>query len=492
MRYRIMDLIRQGTSAALLLGGFALGTSSLALAEDGNAPQNGPAFYQPGNARPSDHNEVYRQAGARLNMQRQQHMAQHRFIAMQQGQAPAPPDVPAGEAQAPAPPADNAAAKEGDKPAAPAAAPAEEKKEEPWSIVSLFDDDAGGNWMKDNGYIMGGWLAAGYSNHPDGSFTGNGPFVNQREFASFNLNQGYLFFGKVADGVKNGVDWGFRADINYGVDGNDMQAFGNNPGRWDYLNGWDHGIYEWAMPQLYGEIAMDTVSLKLGHFYTPHGYEVVTTPDNFFFSKQITFYNSEPFTHTGAMANWKAADEISFMAGWVLGWDTGFDQFRNGNMGMFGVTYNPSDKTSLVYTVGFGNFGWRGTGSINSAIVSHKWTDKLQSVHQFDVLQTNNGTDFLTSGIAGDSTGQINYLFYDLSETLRLGLRQEWYKADGASYNTITYGVNIKPTQNLVIRPEMRHNFGNTPAGAPGTITNNINDVFGHNDVFGVDVIVKF
>ena len=64
-------------------------------------------------------------------------------------------------------------------------------------------------------------------------------------------------------------------------------------------NGFDHGIYAWALPQAYAELADCDVSVKLGHFYTPVGYEVVTSPDNFFYSHAFTMYNSEPFTHTG-------------------------------------------------------------------------------------------------------------------------------------------------------------------------------------------------
>jgi hypothetical protein len=329
--------------------------------------------------------------------------------------------------------------------------------------------------------------------------------LSQREHNKFNLNQFYLYSAKVADGTK-GFDWGYRADFMYGVDGNEAQSFGNiNGGRWDYLNGWggpnglvpepnQHGPYEYALPQLYGELAMGDLSVKLGRFYTPHGYEVVTSPDNFFLSRQITFYNSEPFTHTGVMSNYKVNDKLVVMAGWSLGWDTGFYQFNGGSMGMVGAAYTVSDKTTLVYTVGFGDFGWRGNGAINSCILSHKFTDKLMWVSQLDVLQTqsvpNGGGSFLASGVAGDSTGYINYLFYEINEKWKVGSRYEWYKADGVSYNTFTYGVNYKPTANLTIRPEMRHMWANDPVGSaavPG-----IQSIYGGADIFGIDAIFKF
>jgi hypothetical protein len=41
---------------------------------------------------------------------------------------------------------------------------------------------------------------------------------------------------------------------------------------------------------------------------------------------------------------------------------------------------------------------------------------------------------------------------------LALGIRSEWYKADGTSYYTNTFGVNVKPHANLIFRPEVRIN----------------------------------
>jgi hypothetical protein len=127
-----------------------------------------------------------------------------------------------------------------------------------------------------NGITFGGWTQFGYQDGPDGAFTGNGAFNNvnfgagfnnAREWNRFNLNQQGLYLGKVADGSK-GTDWGFRAEMIYGVDGNEAQSFGNNAGRYDFVNGWDHGIYEWALPQLYAELAVGDHTIKAGHFYT--------------------------------------------------------------------------------------------------------------------------------------------------------------------------------------------------------------------------------
>ena len=498
---RISDLIRRTAGALLLLGSVGVSTDTLTLAEDANCATPAQA------CTPVCSDDVYKRAGERL--------AQH---LQQMGSCSAPCAAGCGAA---APGCANGATGCANGASAGCLSDGCEKNSclfgglfgcddkplgEPKLLVDCFTDECGNNCLKDKGMTIGGWMQWGYQNGPDGAFTGNGPYITQRgEWNKLNLNQMYLYAAKVADGTK-GFDLGYRVDGLFGVDGNEAQSFGKidktgtgHHSNFDYLNGWGgpgdsrtHGPYEWAMPQLYGEVAMGNLSVKVGHFYTPIGYEVVTSPDNFFLSRQITFYNSEPFTHTGTLGTYKVNDKLTVIGGWVLGMDTGFYQWQQGSSGISGFTYAFTDKTTLTYAGIYGNLGWRGIGSINSAILSHKWTDKLMSVHQFDVLASNYGTNFAgASGIPGDSTGLINYLFYDINTRLKAGVRQEWFKADGISYNTITYGINYKPTANTVIRPEMRHLFSNvgTLAAPPSAGFSNL---YGGSNVFGIDFIYKF
>lgn len=505
---RISELIRRSAGALLLLGSVGVSSDSLTFAQDANCATPQPCT-------PACSDDVYKKAGERLAQHLQQMGSCSAPCAASCGAGAACGSAPAGCGNVGQPGCLSDGCEKGSCLFGGLFSHGdgceEEKLGEPWLLVDHFTDECGKNCFKDNGITIGGWMQWGYQNNPDGSFTGDGPAayapvatpkgtIGDHEWNNFNLNQMYLFIAKVADGSK-GFDYGYRADLLYGVDGNEAQSFGaydtagtphGGPGRWDFLNGWDHGSYEWAMPQLYGEVAMGNLSVKAGHFYTPIGYEVVTSPDNFFLSRQITFYNSEPFTHTGALATYKVNDKLTVIGGWTLGMDTGFYQFQNGNSGIGGFTYTFNDKTTLTYAGIYGNLGWRGIGAINSAILSHKWTDKLMSVHQFDVLSSNYGTSFTGAGIAGDSTGQINYLFYEFNPKWKAGVRQEWYKADGVSYNTITYGVNYKPTANTVIRPEMRHNFANSASGPAGSVAQSVNRIYGGNDIFGIDFIFKF
>jgi hypothetical protein len=157
--------------------------------------------------------------------------------------------------------------------------------------------------------------------------------------------------------------------------------------------------------------------------------------------------------------------------------DTGFDRFQGGSSWLGGFIYTLSESTTFTYLSTVGNFGLRGDGAINSFILSQNWDDNWQTVHQFDTLGTNGASDFgydfgNGTATADNSTGLINYVFYTINDKVKAGARQEWYKADGTSYNTMTYGVNITPMDKLVIRPEVRHMWapGATGAGGAGQL----------------------
>src|SRR5690606_21833194 len=122
-----------------------------------------------------------------------------------------------------------------------------------------------------------------------------------------------------------------------------------DPGHWDYLNGWDHGYYGWAMPQLYAEVAYGDLSVIAGHFYTLLGYEVVPATGNFFYSHAFTMYNSEAFTHTGVLATYSASDNLTLYGGWTLGWDTGFNQFGGGSSFLGGASVGITDDATITY-----------------------------------------------------------------------------------------------------------------------------------------------
>ena len=346
---------------------------------------------------------------------------------------------------------------------------------DPWTLQGALcpsDDccDAESPWN------FGGWVQFGYHSDSTGLF-------NSRP-GQFQNHQSWVYLERVADG-SNGIGLGGRVDFMYGQDAGDTQAFGNPPGSWDYLNGWDRGAqYGFAMPQLYAEVAIgENLSIIAGHFYTLLGYEVVTAPDNFFYSHAFTMYNSEAFTHTGVLATYAASDNLTLYAGWTLGWDTGFDQYdlfgQEGSSFLGGFSVGVGDNASFTYITTFGDFGAIGDGYSHSMVLDVAVSDNLNYVVQSDVLQTD------ALGLADIETVGINqYLFYTLSDRIAVGGRAEWWKADSDSIYAVTGGVNIRPTANLVVRPEVRYEWD--PGQTNGILVED------ENTIFGIDAIVTF
>ena len=340
----------------------------------------------------------------------------------------------------------------------------------------------------------GGWLSAGF-------YTNNDPLsFNDNDLLSFwdnpndlNLDQQWFFVEKLAK--SDGGNWavGYRVDVVYGVDAQKTQAFGNSgfPNPQGYDNGWDNGKYGWAAPQAYVEVAKGDLSIKAGHFFTPLGYEVIPKTGNFFYSHSLTMFNSEPFTHTGALATYKADDTLTYYAGWTAGWDTGYDQFGNGSNFLGGFTKALNDSVKYTYLCTAGDLGWRGDGYSHSNVVDCTLSSKWQYVFQSDLLHASANANQTTTPNAL-SYGANNYLFYTINDCWKWGTRAEWWKSNTvtgemSSFQEVATGLNYKATANLLIRPEMKFNW----TGSEATVEAAQGGEFSH-AIFGMDAIYTF
>ena len=302
------------------------------------------------------------------------------------------------------------------------------------------------------GWDVGGWSTVGYHSHR-----------NPNSFNTYDgrvqLAQQWLYAEKIADG-SNGIGFGGRIDYVYGTDAPDTQAFGT-PGRWD--DSWENGSqYGHALPQLYFEVAAGDLSVKLGKFYTIIGNEVVQSPANFFYSRQFTFYNAEPFTHTGAVATYSVNEDTDLYGGYVLGWDSGFDD--NGDAFLGGFRRQLNEDVSFVYTNALGRFGDRTAaqerGWIHSGILTANLTERLSYIQQVDAMFTRD-----VAGAAQRNTfGNIHYLIYQHTDRVAFGQRFEWFNFSGEGFGgadnddvyNYTLGVKYQHSANLTFRPEIR------------------------------------
>ena len=309
-----------------------------------------------------------------------------------------------------------------------------------------------------DGIEFGGWIQMGYHSGSDGAFND--------EPDHLNLHQSWLYAEKVADG-RNGLGFGFRADLMYGTDADDTDSEGNNPGNWDYRNGFDHGPYGFALPQLYVEMASGDLSIKAGHFFTIMRYERVTSPDNFFYSRSKTLDWCEPQTHTGVLSTYAVADDTNIYAGWTLGWDTGFDQRDGGSNFLGGFSTSVTDNSTFTYVTTAGDLGREGEGYSHMLLWDVAVTRNLNYVLQSDYQNIDDDGE-----LDGD-WGINQYMFYTINDTYAVGARFEWITDDDGderdSQFQTTLGVNIRPADNLVIRPEVRlqseHIYEDTPFG---------------------------
>jgi hypothetical protein len=214
--------------------------------------------------------------------------------------------------------------------------------------------------------------------------------------------------------------------------------------------------------------------VRLGRFLSPFGYEQVPAIENFFYSRTYMRYFTEPFTHTGLIGERSVSNNLTVLSGLTLGWNTAFDQNDNGFNYLGGIRYQVGPNANVALTSSLGDTGYRGSGTLSSAVVDLKLTEKVNYVFQGDVvnLQTN------------DEFGFTNYLFYCHNRCLGFGTRLEWWKTDQLFTSTRstwdwTVGANIRPHANVVIRPEFRVDWG-AAAVSPG------------DPIVGVDAIIAF
>jgi hypothetical protein len=352
--------------------------------------------------------------------------------------------------------------------ASPAVAGNPETVQEGWTLPQPA-------WLSEHGFRLGGWADQGVSvvaNRPADRYNGVVTF-NDRD-GEYQLNQLYFFLERATNTECGGWDLGGRVDFLYGTDGRFAQSSDGLEASWDQTA----RFYQAALPQAYVDVAWNDWSLRMGHFYTLLGYEVVGAPNNFFYSHSYTFQYGEPFTHTGALLTRQVGERLKVTAGLHRGNDQ-FDDTDGLNAVDFlgGVTWtNEAQNFSTAFAITAGEQGPGVSQTIYSLVGTWKATDRLRYVIQHDYGRTD--TDW-ASPLEGDWYGLNQYFLYDISECWAAGLRYEWFRdedgtrvrglGDGnlnqgpfaGDFFEITAGLNWHPNANLTIRPELRYDWYN-------------------------------
>ncbi len=363
--------------------------------------------------------------------------------------------------------------------------------DEPKGIVedlSGFNINNNG-FLQDLGIRFDGWAAAGIGGNPRGSADGlNGPVTFNDRTNRVTLNQFWLYAEREVNTEGDAWDVGFRADFLYGTDARFTQAK-------NFLDekAINAPYYQLAVPQAYIDVFApigNGLTARIGHFYTIIGYEVVTAPDNFFFSHAYTMQYGEPFTHTGVLLTYSVNDNVSVTGGVTSGWDAFFQDPPNF---LGSVNFSSDDgATSLALALSSGDASQanRHNRTLYSVVLSHDFTENLHWVFQHDLGRE---TDAVAPGRSASWYGINNYLTYDVNETVGVGARVEWFRdEDGVrvgfgsnSFFAFTGGVNWSPLPWLKVRPEVRYDFTTSaPAFDGGRRKNQI--------LISTDLIVQF
>lgn len=376
-------------------------------------------------------------------------------------------------------------------------------------------------FMKNLGLTVGGWINAGVTynaNDPAGKF--NGPVTFGDRSSELQMNQLYLYVQRAVNTGGGGWDVGGRFDFLYGTDAVFTQAYGSPRGHWDLalIQGTEEErFYDIALPQAYLEIYAPFgkgVSAKIGHFYTIIGNEVVTAPDNFFYSHAYTMQYGEPFTHTGVLLSTPLTDNFTLTGGAVTGsvtggWDGAWDKGLGNWAFLGGVNWTSDDKgTSVALTATSGEVSEqdKNNWSIYSLVIKHDILEGLHYTFQHDHGWANK----ISGGQDAEWYGINQYLTYDIQDDLAIGIRGEWFRDDdgfrvaspgrtltafpGANnYFAVTAGLNWKPMKWLTVRPNVRYDWtDNAPAFDNGG--SSVNFAGGKKDqfLFSTDVVVMF
>jgi Putative beta-barrel porin-2, OmpL-like. bbp2 len=281
-----------------------------------------------------------------------------------------------------------------------------------------------------------GWLAQGYvwnPYQPNDKF--NGPATWNDRANEYQMNELFYYFGRAAKTDECCLDWGARVDALYGTSY-----------RWNTSAGfethWGNGqFYGLCVPQLYGELGCNGWDVKIGRWYSPVGYYVIGTANNFFPLLPYTFQYGEPFTHTGVIATKKVNDELTLGGAVTHGWD---DTDNTGNPhagGLVTASWTIDEQRSLAYvgvignepnfsgvnTYAFNGFGYT-SRYLQTLVYSRKFSDDVMGV-----LQSDFGTqhDAVVAGQTAKWYGANGYLYWNMTCRCQWGLNAEWFRDQG-------------------------------------------------------------
>ena len=279
------------------------------------------------------------------------------------------------------------------------------------------------------------------------------------------------------------------------------------------------------------------VDLKLGQFASPQSVETIYPTGNAFYSHSYIFNFGVPFQHLGGVATVHVNQYLDVYGGVTRGANVGLLDDPNGvPSGLAGFTVtllsgkivlaantaigpeNPDVYHLLPVLKGNGSVGTIDTRSAlryyNNVNLTWKITDAFTSLTDTDYLQDD--------GLHAQAYGVSQTFTYQVSKYLTAAVRSEIFRDDdnafvlqfaanddydnsergilnnldprtvsapstaGTTYTEVTFGVQIKPFDHLLIRPELRYDQVISGSGPSTDSTQH------HQFTGGIDFVVPF
>lgn len=331
-------------------------------------------------------------------------------------------------------------------------------------------------------FQLRGWVDAGAVwNTDDPTSKFNGPYNAVDRSNEPMLNQFYLIGEKSLPCYGFGL--GGRVDLLYGEDFFLAESIGMEK-RDDGSPHWNPEYYGLAIPQAYLSLGNEVASLQVGHFYSIVGYESVMAPENFFYSKAYSYQFAGPFTHWGVQTNLKLNESWNIQLGLTNGWDA-LDRVDDaiGYIGKIRYEHQPTGIwTSLAATTGneFNNPAGLAIPEASTNRSRYSWLVGLPLTCRTEyVFHHWYGSQAEGAVGGGDARwyGIDQYLYHTINCRWQAGARFEWFRDEDGTrvglnrpsnpnvapfagdFYSLSLGLNYRPCQNLVFRPDVRFDW---------------------------------
>ena len=330
--------------------------------------------------------------------------------------------------------------------------------------------------LQNMGISLSGWVQQGITfndEHPASRF--NGPVDTNDRDGEYQMNQFWMTLQRPVNG-DNGFDLGGRIDLSYGTDW-----------RWNISNGLENRIngpndqtYGMMLPQAYVETAYHDLDVQLGHFDAILDYESLPAPSNYFYSHSYCYTYAVPHQVTGALANYRIDGNWSVQGGIHNGWNQ-FDEDSHSLDFLGGVRWQSSDRrtqVSYALTDGPQDPASDQNRFAYSLVIQEKLGPRSEYVLVHDLGVEDNAP---TTGRQAQWYGLNQYYIYSISNQWAACFRAEWFRdqdgviVDGpgtvpgvrawsgggfaGNFYELTAGLNWRPHQNVIFRPEIRYDW---------------------------------